>query len=120
MLYFVAETLRLYGSAHVLSRICTESYKVPDSDLTIEKGMKVIIPLFSLHHDQEYYPDPYEFKPDRFTPEEIKKRHPCVFMPFGEGPRNCIGKSLLIVSLSSHIYLNLGFYFSLRLYSDLD
>ncbi|XP_046660378.1 probable cytochrome P450 6a14 [Homalodisca vitripennis] len=85
------ETLRLYGSAHVLSRVCTQPYQVPDSDLIIEKGMQVVIPLFSLHHDPQYYPDPYAFKPERFTVEETKKRHPYVFMPFGEGPRNCIG-----------------------------
>lgn len=86
------ETMRLYGTAHVLSRVCTQPYKIPDSDLVLEKGSKVIIPLYSLHHDPKHYSEPYEFKPERFTPEESKERHPFVFLPFGEGPRNCIGR----------------------------
>lgn len=84
--------MRLYGTAHVLSRVCTQPYKIPDSDLVLEKGSKVIIPLYSLHHDPKHYSEPYEFKPERFTPEESKERHPFVFLPFGEGPRNCIGR----------------------------
>uniref|UniRef100_A0A1B6KCQ8 Cytochrome P450 n=2 Tax=Graphocephala atropunctata TaxID=36148 RepID=A0A1B6KCQ8_9HEMI len=87
----INETLRLYGTVHVLTRKCTQPYKIPDSDFTVEKDMKVIIPVYALHHDPQYYPDPYEFKPERFLPEETKKRHPYVFLPFGEGPRNCIG-----------------------------
>ncbi|KAG8306650.1 hypothetical protein J6590_042434 [Homalodisca vitripennis] len=87
----INETLRLYGTAQNLNRRCTQPYKIPDSDLIVEKGMKVTIPLYALHHDPQYYPDPYEFKPERFTPEETKNRHPFVFLPFGEGPRNCIG-----------------------------
>lgn len=88
----VTETMRLYGTAQVLSRVCTQPYKIPDSDLVLDKGSKVIIPLYSLHHDPKYYSEPYEFKPERFSPEESKERHPFVFLPFGEGPRNCIGR----------------------------
>ncbi|XP_054288640.1 probable cytochrome P450 6a13 [Macrosteles quadrilineatus] len=87
----INEALRLYGTGQVLTRVCTQPYQVPDSDLLIEMGMKIIIPLFSLHHDPHYYSDPYTFDPERFSDDQVKKRHPYVFMPFGEGPRNCIG-----------------------------
>lgn len=65
-------------------------YKVPDSDIVIKKGISVVIPVYAIHHDPEYYPDPDRYDPDRFSPEEAKKRHSMAWLAFGEGPRNCI------------------------------
>jgi cytochrome P450 family 6 len=44
-----------------------------------------------IHYDEEYYPEPKKFDPERFSDEYKKTRHNYAFMPFGEGPRNCIG-----------------------------
>lgn len=66
------------------------NYKVPDAQFTIEKGVSVVIPVYAIHHDPDYYPNPGKYDPQRFTPEEIKKRHPMSFLAFGDGPRNCI------------------------------
>ncbi|CAG9827990.1 unnamed protein product [Diabrotica balteata] len=85
------ETLRKHPPVGVLPRICTKRYNVPDSDLVIEPGISLSIPLFSIHRDPEYYPNPEEFDPERFNEENKAKRHPFAFMPFGEGPRTCIG-----------------------------
>ncbi|XP_025832386.1 probable cytochrome P450 6a13 isoform X2 [Agrilus planipennis] len=87
----VYETLRKYPPVAVLTRECTKTYKVPDSDLTIEKGTRVMISPFGIQHDPEIYPDPEKFDPNRFSDENKRKRHPMSFLSFGEGPRICIG-----------------------------
>lgn len=83
--------MRRYPTLSVLSRICTEDYKVPGMNLTIEKGTKIIIPVYAFHHDPDYYPEPYKFCPERFLYVDDNSRKHVAYMPFGEGPRYCIG-----------------------------
>jgi cytochrome P450 family 6 len=81
----------MHSPAAQLSRTCIKDYKLPDQDVIIEKGTTVIIPVMGIHYDEEYYPEPEKFDPERFTEENKKSRPNYTFMPFGEGPRNCIG-----------------------------
>ena len=66
--------------------------RLPSTDLILNRGDLVEVPIWSLHHDPRHWPDPEAFIPDRFLPENKDKIHPFTHMPFGMGPRNCIGE----------------------------
>ncbi|XP_076277121.1 putative cytochrome P450 6a13 [Lasioglossum baleicum] len=87
----VSETLRKYPALSVLNRICTKETTLETTNVNIPVGTPLIIPVYGLHWDPEIYPEPEKFDPERFSEENIKSRHPYVYLPFGEGPRICIG-----------------------------
>ncbi|KAF4518426.1 hypothetical protein B566_EDAN002079 [Ephemera danica] len=91
--WILQETLRKYPTLAIF-RECTKNYIIPGTKLKIEKGTALIIPNSGLHYDSQYFPDPEEFIPERFSDEEMVKRNQYVYLPFGEGPRLCIGKKL--------------------------
>jgi cytochrome P450 family 6 len=88
----VNEALRHYPPIPSGQRKCLKDYEIPGTSLVIPKGTNIQLAAYALQHDPEYYPDPYKFDPERFTPENVKARDSFTFLPFGEGPRNCIGK----------------------------
>nr|QBC73089.1 cytochrome P450 mono-oxygenase [Osmia bicornis] len=90
------ETLRKYPPLSFLSRKATENYTFENPKLTVLKDAKVWIPLFSIHRDPEVYPYPDKFDPERFSEDAVKVRHPMHYLPFGDGPRNCIGARFAI------------------------
>lgn len=77
----------------MLNRECVKEYQVSDTDMTIEKGTQVMIPVFALHRDERYYPNPEKFDPTRFSNENKSGKTiiEMPYLPFGDGPRNCIG-----------------------------
>ncbi|XP_059614219.1 probable cytochrome P450 6a23 [Phlebotomus argentipes] len=87
----INETMRKYPILTNIMRNCSQDYKIPDSNVVLKKGLRVFIPVYGLHHDPEYYPNPDKFDPERFTKEAIASRPQCAFIPFGEGPKICIG-----------------------------
>ena len=88
---FISETLRKYPPVVVLNRICTKEIKLNETDFIIPKGTHVAIPVFGIQRDSNIYPDPDKFDPERFSEENIRTRHSYTYLPFGEGPRICIG-----------------------------
>lgn len=88
---FVVESLRLHAPAYFVSRTCTQDYHIPEKDILLKKGFQVLIPIRGIHSDPEFYPEPKKFKPERFSPENRQNIEPYSYMPFGEGPRICIG-----------------------------
>ncbi|XP_022186035.2 cytochrome P450 6B7 [Nilaparvata lugens] len=89
------ETLRLHPPGSILARFCTESYKIPGTDIVLEKGSQINVPVIGIHLDPKYFPQPEEFIPERFDKEMPKG----VFFPFGGGPRICIAMRLAMLQM---------------------
>uniref|UniRef100_A0A240SY17 Cytochrome n=1 Tax=Lutzomyia longipalpis TaxID=7200 RepID=A0A240SY17_LUTLO len=103
------ESLRLYPPAVLLSKITTEKceLKLTEGEYrTIEPKIEVIVPVYSLHRDPQHYNDPHEFIPERFDPENGGVKHfrdKGVFLPFGDGPRICLGQKFALAQVKAAI-----------------
>ncbi|XP_050681144.1 cytochrome P450 6k1-like [Leptidea sinapis] len=84
----INETMRKDTPIAELDRICIEDYKLND-DLVITKGTPVLVNTLAIHHNEKYYPEPNEWRPERFYGKVHSNQH---FLAFGDGQRNCIGK----------------------------
>ena len=91
------ETMRRHTIVGVIPRGCIKDFRIPGTDIVIEKGTDIEIPAAGIHMDPDIYPDPEEFRPERFLKEAKVKRHPMSFQGFGQGPRNCIGLRFFLV-----------------------
>lgn len=58
----------------------------------MQPGEGIWIPIYAIHHDPQYFPEPKKFDPERFSDDNKSSINPLSFIPFGVGPRNCIGK----------------------------
>lgn len=87
------ESLRKYPPGSV-TRHCNKTYKLPKSNIIIHPGDYISIPTIGIHNDPDYYAKPEKFEPERFSPVNKAKRHSMSFLPFGDGPRKCIGSRL--------------------------
>lgn len=87
----IAETLRKYPPVLRLERHASQNYVIPEINIPIVKDTIVEIPVYAIHHCEEFYPNPEKFYPDRFLPENRHLIQPYTYLPFGAGPRNCIG-----------------------------
>jgi cytochrome P450 len=85
----IDETLRMYppihlGTRRILSDLQFQGYDLPE-------GKRANYSIYLTHRNPEHWPDPGVFNPDRFLPENERGRQPYTYLPFGGGPRNCIG-----------------------------
>jgi len=90
----IDETLRKHSVIPLLNRQCTIDYPIPGTNVIIEKGTAILIPALGLQNDAKYYPEPEKFIPERFHADNLKSFEERPYMPFGDGPRNCIGLRL--------------------------
>lgn len=103
------ETLRLYPPVHVYSREALGPDTLPCGQ-TVKKRDLITIPAYILHRHQEHWEDPHSFQPQRFLPENVEKIRRYTYIPFGAGPRLCLGKffglteGVIILSMILHHY----------------
>ncbi|EAT41575.1 AAEL006814-PA [Aedes aegypti] len=103
----VSENLRLWPPAPFADRYCSKNYRYDDGQgtrVTIEKGQIVWFPTTALQHDPEYFPDPYRFDPERFSDQNRSKIKTGTYLPFGIGPRACIGSRLALLEVKVVAY----------------
>ncbi|XP_011700273.1 PREDICTED: cytochrome P450 9e2-like [Wasmannia auropunctata] len=95
----INESLRLYPIVSFLERMCVKETKLPPATpdgepITIKPGDSIWFPHFPLHRDPKYFPHPEKFDPDRFLNGNVDNS---VYMPFGIGPRMCIGNRFALM-----------------------
>jgi cytochrome P450 len=95
-LQVISETLRLYPPFWMIDRIALEDDEI--MGVHIPKGAMVIPYIYGTHRNTDLWDDPERFDPDRFS-KENRKRHPFAYIPFGGGPRICVGNNMAIVNI---------------------
>ncbi|CAL1686784.1 unnamed protein product [Lasius platythorax] len=93
------ETMRLYPSVPFITRILSEDVKL--QSYLIPSKTDVLVSIYNLHRNPNFWPNPHIFDPDRFLPENIHNRHPFSYVPFSAGPRNCIGQRFAMLELKA-------------------
>ncbi|CAH2098688.1 unnamed protein product [Euphydryas editha] len=88
------EGMRIFPSLGYLMRECARKYTFEEINLTIDEGVRIFIPLQAMHNDPKYFDNPNEFRPERFDPANFDANNKYVYLPFGVGPRACIGERL--------------------------
>uniref|UniRef100_A0A671DRD4 Cytochrome P450 3A n=1 Tax=Rhinolophus ferrumequinum TaxID=59479 RepID=A0A671DRD4_RHIFE len=91
------ETLRLFPVAGRIERVCKKDVEV--KGVLIPKGTVVMVPSIVLQRDSTFWPEPEEFRPERFSKENKDGINPYIYLPFGTGPRNCIGMRFALMNM---------------------
>ncbi|XP_045533491.1 cytochrome P450 6j1-like isoform X1 [Pieris brassicae] len=87
----LTETLRKYPTVSFLDRITTRKYTLKEN-LSLDEGTPVFVNLPALHHDETLFPEPMKWCPDRFLGANTFDNRDYSYLPFGDGPRSCMGK----------------------------
>ncbi|KAH0999846.1 hypothetical protein HUJ04_005336 [Dendroctonus ponderosae] len=104
-----SEALRKWPPVPGMDRECTKSYTIqpvrPDEKpVHLKPGDVLMLPMMGLHRDPRYYENPEKFDPERFSDENKDKIRPYTYIPFGSGPRNCIGSRFAILEAKAVLY----------------
>ncbi len=89
------EALRKYPPVYVIARETTSEVEI--AGYTLPRHTIVLVPPYSIHFNPRVYPDPERFDPERFDPAQESARHKSAWLPFGGGPRVCIGNHFALM-----------------------
>lgn len=101
------EVLRLHSPAVFVDRLCSKDFLLSDGEnvkVQFQKGNVIWVPIYCFHHNSDYFPNPEQFDPERFNDENKKNINPAHFIPFGTGPRACIGNRFAIMEAKVMIF----------------
>ncbi|WP_158746660.1 cytochrome P450 [Acidisphaera sp. L21] len=91
----IQETMRLYPPAALVTRMAATDVQL--GSLTVAAGTPTYVPVYAVHRHLSLWDNPDAFDPERFRPEAVKARHRYAYLPFGAGPRICIGASFAML-----------------------
>ncbi|XP_030388436.1 uncharacterized protein LOC115634698 [Scaptodrosophila lebanonensis] len=104
----ISESLRKWPPAIATDRLCSADIDLRDENnelvVKLKKDDLLFVPILAMHHDPENFPEPESFKPERFSDEQKHEIKPFTYLPFGVGPRNCIGNRFALMEVKSIIY----------------
>lgn len=103
----VSETLRIRPPAVFIDRVCTKDYTLSDGysvDIEIRRGSLLWIPIYCFHHNPDYFPNPETFDPERFNDDNRASIDAAHYIPFGLGPRMCIGNRFALMEVKVMLY----------------
>ncbi|XP_015177305.1 PREDICTED: cytochrome P450 9e2-like [Polistes dominula] len=100
----INESLRRYPIAIFLDRVSIDDYELPPSlpdgkPILIKKGSNMWFPVAAFHYDEKYFDNPYKFDPERFIERTKEINNSGVYLPFGLGPRMCIGNRFALLEM---------------------
>lgn len=102
----INETLRCFPGVGTMQKRCTEKFDLEGSDglkYHAKPGAEIVIPVYALQSDSKYWPDPETFDPERFNEEAKRNNEKFAFIPFGEGPRMCVGMRMAMLQMKACI-----------------
>lgn len=118
----IDETLRLYPPIHLGSRITASDLEF--NGYALPAGTRVLYSIYLTHRHPDYWQNPDDFDPERFAPQHKASRPPYTYLPFGGGPRNCIGMAFAqvetrvvlarllqqfkLIQRGGHVHLHMG------------
>ncbi|KAK0166843.1 hypothetical protein PV327_004323 [Microctonus hyperodae] len=100
----IKESMRLTPTIPYLAKICTKEFKLVGSDgleCTVYPGTEIIISTIGLHRDPTFWENPDVFDPERFSDDKRRNYHKFIYLPFGSGPKSCVGMRIAIMQMKA-------------------